>query len=84
METPARVNGEILHLWLRLLGWQVETGRDGDHCVGVGAHLRHDGSTLRIGGCARNEAELALQLFEQAMQTFERTCDRAYRQLTAA
>jgi hypothetical protein len=48
MATPARIPGEILHLWLRLLGWQIETGRDGDYTVGVGTHLRTDGSTLRV------------------------------------
>ncbi|HJU36831.1 MAG TPA: hypothetical protein VJ716_05380 [Gaiellaceae bacterium] len=84
MGAPARMNGELLQLWLRLLGWQVETGRDGEFAVGVGTHLLTDGTTLRVGGCARTEGELALQLFEQAMQAFERTYDRAQRQLTAA
>jgi hypothetical protein len=84
MATPARMNGEILHLWLRLLGWQVETGRDGDYAVGVGTHFQADGSTLRVGGCARSDSELALQLFEQAMLTFERVHDEALQQLTAA
>lgn len=84
MATPARMNGEILHLWLRLLGWQVETGYDGEYSVGVGTHLQADGSTLRVGGCAGNEGELALQLFEQAMLTLERVYDKAHEQLTAA
>lgn len=84
MATPARMNGEILHLWLRLLGWQVETGRDGDYTVGVGTHVRADGSTLRVGGCAHSDGELALQLFEQAMSTFTRVHGKAQRQLTAA
>lgn len=78
------MQGEILHLWLRLLGWQLETGHDGDYTVGVGTHLQADGSTLRVGGCARSDGELALQLFEQAMLTFERIYDKAERQLTAA
>ena len=84
MATPARMDGEILHLWLRLLGWQVETGRDGEYTVGVGTRVEADGSTLRVGGCARNDSELALQLFEQAMLTFERVYDKAQHQLTAA
>jgi hypothetical protein len=84
MARPARTDGEILHLWLRLLGWQVETGRDGDYTVGVGTHVQADGSTLRVGGCARSDGELALQLFEQAMRTFERVYDKAQQQLTAA
>ena len=78
------MNGEILHLWLRLLGWQIATRRDGDYSVGVGTRFQPDGSTLRIGGCARGEGELALQLFEQAMLTFERVYDKALHQLEAA
>jgi hypothetical protein len=84
MATPAGMKGEILHLWLRLLGWQIETGRDGDYTVGVGTHVRADGSTLRVGGCARSDGELALQLFEQAMRTLAETYDKALRELTAA
>jgi hypothetical protein len=84
MATPVRMPGEILHLWLRLLGWQIETGRDGDHTVGVGTHFQAEGSTLRIGGCARSDGDLALQLFEQAMQTYERVYDEALNQLAAA
>jgi hypothetical protein len=84
MGTPARMEGEILHLWLCLLGWQIETGRDGDQRVGVGTHVQPDGSTLRVGGCARTDGELALQLFEQAMQTYECVYEKARRQLAAA
>jgi hypothetical protein len=76
--------GEILHLWLSLLGWQIETDRDGDFTVGIGTHFRADGSTLRVGGCARSEGELALQLFEQAMRTVTETYDKALQELTAA
>jgi hypothetical protein len=84
MATPARMDGEILHLWLRLLGWQVETDRDGDYTVGVGTHCQGDGTTLRIGACARGDGELAFQLFEQAVLTFVRVYDEAQQQLTAA
>lgn len=84
MEIPPTMPGEMLHLWLRLLGWQIETGRDGDYTVGVGTHLQPDGSILRVGGCARGDADLALQLFEQAMQTYTRVYDEALSQLTAA
>jgi hypothetical protein len=84
MATPVQTNGETLHLWLRLLGWQIETGRDGDYSVGVGTRFQADGSTLRIGGCAGSDGELALQLFEQAMLTFERVYDKALHQLEAA
>jgi hypothetical protein len=84
MAARARMNGEILLLWLRLLGWQIEIGRDGDYTVGVGTHFQADGSSVRVGGCARSEGELALQLFEEAMATFERVYDEALEQLTAA
>ncbi len=84
MATPAQNDGEILHLWLRLLGWQIETGRDGGYTIGVGTHFQADGGTLRVGGCARSRGDLALQLFEQAMLAYERVDDRALRQLTAA
>ena len=84
MATAARIDGEILHLWLRLLGWQVEVGRDGDFAVGVGTHCQADGGTLRVGGCARSDGDLALQLFEQAMLTFARVRDKAMHQLEAA
>lgn len=84
MAAPARMEGEILQVWLRLLGWQIETDRDGDHIVGVGTHVRADGRTLRVGGCARSDGELALQLFEQAMPTSGRVHCEALHQLTAA
>jgi hypothetical protein len=90
MVTPASSNGEILHLWLRLLGWQIETARDGDFTVGVGTRFQANGSAVRVASCARTEADLALQLFEQAMQTFEsrhtfeETYEKALGELTAA
>jgi hypothetical protein len=84
MATRARTDGEILHLWLRLLGWQIEIGRDGDYIVGVGIHVQADGSTLRVGGCARSHGELALQLFEQAMLVLVRDYDKAQHRLRAA
>lgn len=84
MAIPARTDGEILQLWLRVLGWQVETDRDGDYIVGVGTHVRADGDTLRVAGCARSEGELALQLFEQAMLAVARGPHQTERQLTAA
>jgi hypothetical protein len=84
MATRARDNGETLHLWLRLLGWQIETGHDGEYTVGVGTHFGADGSTLRIAGCARSEGELALQLFEQAMLASARLSGQAQYQPTAA
>jgi hypothetical protein len=84
MAAPTPMNGEILHLWLRLLGWQIETGRDDEYTVGVATHVLADGSTVRVAGCARSDGELALQLFEQAILTFEQVYDKAQRQLTAA
>jgi hypothetical protein len=82
MATPVRRNGEILHLWLRLLGWQIEI--DGAYTVGVGTHVQADGSTLRVGGCARSHGELALQLFEQAMLALARDYNKAQHRLRAA
>jgi len=84
MAMPARTNGEVLHLWLRLLGWRIETGHDCDYVVGVATHLQADGSTLRVGGCARDHGELVLQLFEQAMLALERDNERAEHRLRAA
>lgn len=84
MTMPATTNGETLHLWLRLLGWQIETSRDGDCVVGVGTHVQADGSTLRVGGCAPNHGELVLQLFEQAMLAVERDRENARHGLRAA
>ena len=84
MATPARTDGEILHMWLCLLGWRIETSRDGDYSIGVGTHVRADGTTLRVGGCARSDGELALQLFEQAMLTSARVSDQVQHQVTAA
>jgi hypothetical protein len=84
MATPARMPGEMLQLWLRLLGWQVEIGRDGDYFVGVGTHVQTDGSILRIGGCASSAGELTFQLFDQAVSAFARRHDAALDQLTAA
>lgn len=84
MATTARKDGEILHLWLRLLGWEIETSRDGNHVVGVGTHVQANGNTVRIGGCARSDGELALQLFEQAMLMLARVSEQARHQLAAA
>lgn len=84
MAAPAQTDGAILHLWLRLLGWQVTSGRDGDFAVGVATHIQDDGSTLRVGGCARTDSELALQLFEQAMQRLTPNHDSTQHQLAVA
>jgi hypothetical protein len=62
-------NGQpILLLWLNLLGWQIEVERDGDNLVGIARHLTADGSSVRVGGCARTRDELAFQLFQAAMK----------------
>lgn len=84
MARPAASNGETLHRWLRLLGWQIETDRDGEYIVGVATHFAADDSTLRVAGCARDDAELALQMFEQAMLASARVSERVRQQLTAA
>ena len=84
MAETERTEGAILLLWLRLLGWQIEMGREGDYAVGVGSHFQADGGTLRVGGCARTEGELALQLFEQAMRRLAPGHINAKHDLTAA
>ena len=84
MATPTPMSGEILQLWLRLLGWEIETDQDGDYIVGVGTHLQADGTTLRVGGCSRSGGELALQLFEQAMLRYEQVYDQALQELRVA
>jgi len=61
----------ILLLWLNLLGWQIEIERDGDNLVGLARHLTADGSSVRVGGCARTRDELAFQLFQAAMKIIE-------------
>jgi hypothetical protein len=61
-------DGTILRLWLHLLGWKIETAKEGDYLVGVGTHIHGDGRVVRVGGCASSEGELVFQLFEQAMR----------------
>ena len=84
MARPEPSNGETLHRWLRLLGWQIQTGHDGEYVVGVATHFAADDSTLRVAGCARNEGELALQMFEQAIRASARVSEQAREQLTVA
>ena len=84
MAATTKTDGSTLLLWLRLLGWQVATDRDGDFAVGVASHRQADGSTLRVGGCARTDGELALQLFEAAMRALERLRHNDGQRLAAA
>jgi hypothetical protein len=83
MATPAQTDGALLLLWLRLLGWEVETAHDGRLAVGIASHLHDDGRTLRVGGCAPSDGELALQLFEHALRALDHTRHRE-QQPTAA
>jgi hypothetical protein len=66
-----RKEQSILLLWLNLLGWQTEVERDGDNLVAVARHLTADGTSVRIGACARTRDELAFQLFQAAMKIVE-------------
>jgi hypothetical protein len=84
MAATAQTDGSILLLWLRLIGWEVASDRDGDFAVGVASHIRADGSTLRVGGCARSDGELALQLFESAVRALDSNRHTRQRQLAAA
>jgi hypothetical protein len=74
----------ILLVWLNLLGWQVEVGRDGGNFAGVARHFAADGSTYRVGGCAPTSEELAFQLFEAAMKIVESRGQRLRRPALAA
>jgi hypothetical protein len=58
-------------LWLNLLGWQVDVRRKGDRLNGVARHVAGDGSAFRVSGSAATRDELALQLFEAALQVIE-------------
>jgi hypothetical protein len=68
-----QTEGVTLRLWLCLLGWRVQTDRDGRFAVGIASHLQADGTTVRVAGCARSDCELALQLFEAAMRALDRS-----------
>ena len=74
----------ILLVWLNLLGWQVDVERDGDTLAGVARHYAADGSTFRVGACARTRDELAFQLFDAAMKIVEASGERLRRPLLAA
>jgi len=65
-------DGTILLSWLRLLGWQTATARDGELFRGVAEHTPREGATMRISASAPDEATLALQLFQAAMLLLER------------
>jgi hypothetical protein len=84
MAAAAQKEGATLLLWLRLLGWKVTTDRDGDFTVGVASRVQADGSTLRVGGCARTDGELALQLFESAVRALDSNRHTRQQQLAAA
>jgi hypothetical protein len=61
----------ILHLWLNVLGWQVDVRRKGDRLVGVARHITADGNSVRVGGTAATRDELMFKLFEAALQLVE-------------
>jgi hypothetical protein len=84
MAATARTDGSTLLVWLRLLGWRVATGRDGDFAVGVASQLHTDGGILRVGGCARTDGELALQLFESAVRALDSNRPTRQQQFAAA
>jgi hypothetical protein len=61
----------ILHLWLNLLGWQVDVRRKGDRLIGVARHIAADGRSLKVGGTAATRDELMFKLFEAALRIVE-------------
>jgi hypothetical protein len=61
---------DVLVCWLRLLGWRVETGRDGDTFVAVAC--RHDDDRdLVAAALTATEAELPLAIFSAAFARLE-------------
>lgn len=68
LEAAERRDGDVLRLWLTLLGWQVELERDGALVVGVARHLGADGSMHSVGACAPSESEAVWQLFAAALE----------------
>jgi len=61
----------ILHLWLNLLGWQVDVREKGDSLVGVARHVTEDGASVKVGGTAATRDELMFRLFAAALQIVE-------------
>jgi hypothetical protein len=84
MVTSGKNERSTLLVWLNLLGWQVEVGRDGDNLAGIARHYAADGSTYRVGACAPTREELIFQLFEAAMKIVEARGQRLRRPLLAA
>jgi len=84
MSGTADTDGAILLSWLRLLGWQTATLRDGELFVGVAEHTAAEGATMRISASAPDEATLALKLFGAAMRLLERSRTAGQRGAAAA
>jgi hypothetical protein len=82
--TGGKNERSILLVWLNLLGWQVELEHDGDNVVGVARHFAADGSSFRVGACAKTRDELAFQLFEAALKIVESRGERLRRSVLAA
>jgi hypothetical protein len=82
--TGAKNERSILLVWLNLLGWQVELEHDGDNVVGIARHFAPDGSSFRVGACAKTRDELAFQLFEAALKIVESRGQRLRRAAFAA
>ena len=61
----------ILHLWLNLLGWQVDVREKGDSLVGVARHVTEGGASVKVGGTAATRDELMFRLFAAALQIVE-------------
>jgi hypothetical protein len=64
-------DGTLLVRWLNLLGWTVETDRDGSLLIAVARHQTAEGSVLQAGACAATPGELASELFSTAMTTLD-------------
>jgi len=71
VSSSAAVEGGSLIGWLRLLGWQVELGQDGEVFVAVASGSDGVGGSLRVGACARTLADLDYQIFEAAFSRLD-------------
>lgn len=71
MSASQERSGQVLLLWLNLLGWEVELGQSGTGVVGSARHCDSEGRVHRVHGRAQTLGEVSMQLFERAMWTLD-------------
>ncbi len=72
MSASQERSGQVLLVWLNLLGWEVELGESGKGIVGTARHCDREGQVHRVHGSARTLGEVSMQLFERAMWSLDR------------